>query len=207
LSTEAPEAAVPEHRWRRYLLAASGLVVVGLIVVFAALAITKTNGISSLPTGSNTAFISWNLGGGGLHPKPKAFSGTVAGLAVSGTAVAVDPSGTAASPLGADGKVTIPSTLVLAHWKGTLAGTPFALELFVPTGGSARYSPLHVVSVHISGMLGNQRVRLTSASAPSNLSVLTFSGTVGNLSVNGVVTEKADKGSNDGATATFSVTK
>ncbi len=193
----------------------AGVAVVAVVAVFAVLAIVKNNGIGSVPTGPGTATITWHSAGGGVNSLPQPFSGTVAGLSLSGTATGANPSNVTNTTATPGAPVTFPSHLHVATWTGTLGGTQFDLDVSLSIGRGASApaattpgsAPGITATFLVTGSFGTQPVHVTATIDPQHPDELAFSGTVGNLNVTGTVNELQEKGTTGTATASFNVTK
>jgi hypothetical protein len=183
--------------------------VVVAAVVVVVVVLLKSNGLTP---GSGTATITWKVPGGGVYPPPKAFSGTVEGLTLSGTATGASPNnaGTATTEPGAH--QTVPSGAYLGHWQGTLGGTPFNLtvteSLGVPPPGSVhnKYVGGFSVVIHVTGTYGTDAVNATATPNPFHAGSIPFSGTAGNLAIKGTVSAPTETGTTARVHVRFRVT-
>lgn len=156
---------------------------------------------AGFPSGSGVATITWHRVAttSSLQSPPQPFSGTIAGIPVSGRSVTPVPK----ANQNPGGGISIPSHLVLARWTGTFQGTDFLMTVSV---GDLSITNLSSVTFDISGKFGSQIVHGTGRASSSQQSQLTFQGTVGHHHVVGSVKEPVEQGGSGTATATFTVT-
>ena len=154
-----------------------------------------------VPEGSGTATLGWHS----VQPTdattqgpPQPYSGTVAGIPVSGISNPVRPYRLP----GPGGGVSLPSPLTLGRWTGSFQGHAFTLNVSFATSALAN---LNSVTVDIVGTLGSQAVRFTAAPTGKNPNVVIFQGTVGRHHVTGTVQPFQATGADHKATATFTV--
>jgi len=179
--TDGPPSASTAD-WGRYLLIAGLLaaILVGVGIGIAALLGSSTP--STVPTGPGTASITWNgvAPSKSGYPGPQPFTGTIAGVPVSGTTVAL-PNGFPH----AGG--TLPTDFVFYRVSGTLGGTPFSIDLIYNVAPGGQFPTGHqMVSLNVVGTYGTEPVRGT-ISGPANASTANFTGTVGSLHVSGTL--------------------
>jgi len=172
---------------------------VGSIIAFSIAGCSSSP--AGFPSGSGSATITWHRVAttSSLQSPPQPFSGTIAGIPVSGTSVTPVPN-TNQNP--ASG-ISIPSHLVLARWTGTFQSTHFQLTVSV---GDLSTANLSSFTFDISGKFGSQSVHGTGRASSSQQSHLTFQGTVGRHHVVGSVKEPVEQSGSGTATATFTVT-
>jgi len=171
---------------------------IGIALVALALSGCATTGF---PTGSGTATITWHSVGGvsEANPtRPQPYSGTIAGVPLSGKSVTPVPHTT----LNPGGGVSLPSRLTLARWTGTFEGKAFVLTASVSTSGLTHISSL---TVDIDGTFGTAHVRGTASGSESQPNILHFKGEVGHHHVSGTV-RPVQHGATNKATASFTVT-
>ena len=155
-------------------------------------------GTSSFPTGTGTATITWRpvASGNDLQRPPQPFAGTIAGIPVTGKALApVVPAG---------GLASLPPRLTLAHWTGRFQGHAFSLTVSASTSVLAQ--PL-TATFDADGRLGSQNVHVVVGPvSQTNPNAIQFQGTVGSHHVTGTVALPTDHGqATRTATATFAV--
>jgi len=168
----------------------------GLVGVFA---LTMAGcGAPSFPTGTGTATFTWHsiaYSGNELKTPPQPFAGTIAGIPVSGTALA------AVFP--ASGLKSLPPRLTLARWTGRFQGHTFSLVVEEET---AALRNLNSFTFDVDGTLGSQNVRfIVGPPSRSNPNAIAFHGTVGDHHVTGSVTSAPARGASNRATATFTI--
>jgi hypothetical protein len=154
-------------------------------------------GSPSFPTDHGTATITWRSlpNNGATKSPPQPYSGTVAGIPVSGRALPPPP----IKP----GSVTsIPTHLPLAQWTGTFEGHAFSVKV-VANFSSANLSSF---TVDADGTFGSQAVRIIAGPAPASSNTISFHGTIGHHHVTGSVRPGVSHGTHGKATATFTVT-
>ena len=205
----------------RVFVLATGIVVVAVIGVFAVLAVFKNNGLGSLRSGRGTATITWHSAGGGVNPPPQPFSGTAAGLSLSGTATVASPPNAPNTPPSPGAAITLPPRTHVATWTGTLGGTSFNLDETFDLSGSLGQggspteqttpgiAPRITATFVVTGTFGTKSVNVTAAIDPHNANDIAFSGTVGNLRVTGTINTAVlqKNGKTTTLTASFIVTK
>jgi hypothetical protein len=156
-------------------------------------------GTPSFPSGHGTATITWrslpNIGDPTKRP-PQPYSGTVAGIPVTGKAL------TPALPTIKPGS-TIPTHLQLARWTGVFEGHTFSLNV---VADFASASNLNSITFDVDGTFGSQKVSFIVGPAPATANAITFHGTVGHHHVTGSVRPGASHETHGKATATFTVT-
>jgi hypothetical protein len=154
-------------------------------------------GSPSFPTGNGTATITWRSlpNNGATKSPPQPYSGTVAGIPVSGKALPPPP-------IKPGSLTSVPTHLPLAQWTGTFEGHAFSLKL-VANLSSANLSSF---TVDADGTFGSQAVRIIAGPAPASATTITFHGTVGPHHVTGSVRPGVSHGTHGKATATFTVT-
>jgi len=194
-------------------------VLAGLLVV-AAIAVPihqvlSSRGVGTLASGPGTGTIHWQRTSGCVTP----FSGSAAGLTITGTATSSYPSGTGGSKAGcvpsgytrtttAAGTPVIPSSLLISVWQGSLGGTPFDLRVTLDLGqGSGPTSGQSSITIaRVQGTFGGQPVDLTVTVSSLNASALQFSGVVGGRAASGTVTMPSSSSSSESGSATFTIT-
>lgn len=156
---------------------------------------------AGFPSGSGVATITWHRVAttSSLQSPPQPFSGTIAGIPVSGRSVTPVPK----ADQNPGGGISIPSHLVLARWTGTFQGTNFEMTVSV---GQLSLTNLSSVTFDISGKFGSQSVHGTGRATSNQQSQLTFQGTVGHHHVVGSIKEPVEQNGLGTATATFTVT-
>jgi hypothetical protein len=207
-ATQNPSTSKAPRRPHRFLTLA--IIALGVLVV-AAMAYIGLSRIShdigALAAGSGTGTLTWQKSAGCVTT----FSGTAAGLSLSGTATGVFPASPTASrtgclPIAHSGEpVTLPASAVAAQWKGTLGGTSFDLKLTYDINQATTTSSGPITFAQVDGTYGSRPVRVTVTAPSRSSDTSDFQGTVGDLSVSGSVQSKS--WSSDKATATFTVTK
>jgi hypothetical protein len=191
-----PSRGMP--RQRRWLFLGIGAAVLGLIAGVSVVAILGSNGITAIPDGPGTGTVTWNLGGGGVSPKPQSFSGTADGLPISGVATTTIPSG-----LGGN----LPSSIPAATWTGTFGGTRFDLKVAITLGNGSHTQSALNAGFTVDGTYGTQRVAIVARPVSPTSNLVRFTGTVGNLSVAGTVNEPSENGRTGTVHASFTVSK
>lgn len=159
---------------------------------------------AGFPTGSGTATITWHSvdapnGGSVAHPQP--FSGSIAGVPLTGKSVMPVPH-VIRTP---EGSVSLPSTLVLAHLTGSFQGQPFVLTLSAKTSELRNLFHSSSLLVDVVGTYGSQVVKGTATVPASHPNTLRIMGTVGHHHVTCTV-RPTQHGAANTATATFTVT-
>jgi len=172
----------------------------GVGALLTAVVLSGCSGTPGFPTGLGTATITWQRAGGGIAPPPQPYSGTSAGIPVSGQAVAPSPSSHISSPIGGP---PLPSRITLARWTGSFEGKPFALTLSLNTAELPNFTTL---AVDISGTFGADHVTGTAGGSQSQPNVLQFSVAVGHHHVVGTVKPFQAHGAANTAMASFTVT-
>ena len=152
----------------------------------AILAVGAAAGALAFPTGTGTAKITWHSVSGQKQP----YTGTIAGIPVSGTAVAASNGGTT-------------SPLTLARWTGSFENKSFNLTVSISWRGPLA-NPSKV-TVHVAGTYGTLSVHGTARPVRNSDSV-TFNVTIGPHHAVGTITSPMHHGSNGSAKATFAVT-
>jgi len=191
------------------------LLVAVALAVLAATAVILVTDTSGIHDGTGTATFSWtpvaqdvSTTTGTARPQP--FSGTIDGLAVTGTSTAVL---TPSSFIGADGQ--LPTGPVPAfRYRGTFAGSPFDLTLYyrfpaskLPISEAAAPAMMAGTGIAVVGTYGTSRVRATIAiptpAGPTTDHPATFTGTVGHWKVTGTIPTPAGTSTRQTATAHF----
>jgi hypothetical protein len=172
---------------------------VGVLVALTSIALAGC-GTPSFPAGPGTATLTWHSveqTQGATPGAPQPYSGTVAGIPVSGRS-------TPDFVPGPGGGVSFPERLTLARWTGSFLGHAFALTV---TFLLAKASPsLGSFTVNVAGTWGSRPVRFTAEPGKDNSSSIHFQGTVGQHHVTGSVGPPRKAGASNEATATFTVT-
>jgi hypothetical protein len=164
---------------------------IGLSVVLMTVALSGC--ATGFPTGAGTATITWRGVSGAPLTRPQPYSGTIAGVPVSGDS---------RSPVPHFPGGHFPPKLILARWTGSFQGQKFDITLSVKTAGLAiNPSP----TADISGTLGSEPVTGTARAPASHPNILHFVATIGHHHVTGTV-KPFNHGSTGKATATFTVT-
>lgn len=154
-------------------------------------------GSPSFPTGQGTATITWRSvpNNGATKAPPQPYSGTVAGIPVSGRALPPPP-------IKPGSLTSVPTHLPLAQWTGTFEGHTFRLNV-VANFTSANLSSF---TVDADGTFGSQLVRFVAGPASASANTITFHGTVGHHHVTGSVRPGTSHATHGEATARFTVT-
>lgn len=188
---------MPTHR--RNGRTSSVAVLVALPSIVLASIVLAGCGAPSFPAGPGTATFTWHSverTEGATPGLPQPYSGTVAGIPVSGR---VTPDFVPAP----GGGVSFPERLTLARWTGSFLGHAFALTVtFLLAKASLS---LGSFTVDIDGTWGSQPVRFTAEPGKDNTSSIRFQGTVGQHHVNGSIGRLRNAGATNEATATFTV--
>jgi hypothetical protein len=135
-----------------------------------------------LHAGKGSVVIRWSatngdlLTGGNNQP----FSGTVAGLPVTGTASA-----------------SVNQQGVSIHWTGKLGKTPFTVAVAIGL------SDLKAGDVHVTGTYGKNPMRGTATMSPAHPHLIAFSGSIGSHHVSVTVHQPVRHGNTDVAKASF----
>jgi hypothetical protein len=148
---------------------------------------------TGFPTGAGTATITWHGISGAPLTRPQPYSGTIAGVPVSGDS---------RSPLPQLPGGHFPPRLVLARWTGSFQGETFDITVSVKTAGLANNPS---AAADIGGTLGSEPVTGTARASPSHPNILHFVATIGHHHVTGTI-QPFNHGSTGKATATFTVT-
>lgn len=205
--------------WRRpplpYVVVV-GAAVLAVVAFFAVSAIFATNGLDGIPAGPGTGTVVWHhpVSSDGsavgtvltLKDSPvQPFSGTIAGLALTGRATA--DTKTILKFLTSPVRPTPqhPVTLPLYHWTGTLGGTAFSLSV-----AEVIVTPLLETSkgdsIRVTGTFGSQPVRTTARVAgPTSTKAFSISGSLGNLSFTGRIAGPVLSHGASEETATFTL--
>ena len=159
-------------------------------------------GAPSFPAGPGTATITWHSlqpAPGSTQGPPQPYTGTVAGIPVSGLSTPVIPP----APSSGAG-LSLPHRLALARWTGRFLGQNFALTVTFLLGNTSL--SLGSFTVDIDGTFGSQPVRFTAVPISSNSNTIRFQGTIGHHHVTGTIGSATKTGASNEATATFTVT-
>jgi hypothetical protein len=160
--------------------------------------------LNSIPLGRGSATISWT-GSTGLQPTIGPISGSARGLSIAATGVVPTTSSLGNSAQGST-SLSIPSSVPVADINGTLAGTPFTLDI------ALNLSHLNLTSKGVqafgtvTGSFHGQTVHATLTSRASS-STAQFHGTIGADHVEGTIKKIVHQGMRTTAFATFNVTK
>jgi hypothetical protein len=181
---EAPLPAPAARRTGSKKLWVVAVVVLVALAVAAVAVALGSKSASILPTGAETATIHITLPPTG---KPS-FSGSVGGLALTGT---VTGSGVSSSSGG-----------VLFNYKGSLGGTAYVLHVSLDTGNngsSLQGSPLQIGTFRVTGTYGSEPVSATAVfEEPSSVNArspsvpVMVSGSFGDQFVDGTATATED---------------
>jgi hypothetical protein len=176
---------------------------IGIALVTLTLSGCATTGF---PTGSGTATITWrSVGGvnGANETRPQPYSGSIAGVPVSGTLVPLTPH-FIPNPGGGG---SLPSTLTFARWTGSFEGKRFVLTASAKTSGLLKglLNNASEFTVDIDGTFGTEHVTGTASSSETRPNILFFMGAVGRHHVAGTV-RPIQHGASNKATAKFTVT-
>jgi hypothetical protein len=131
-----------------------------------------------------------------------AYSGSIAGIPVSGSAV--NPA-LLLKPYLSTGTGQLPRSLPIARWTGTFESTSFSVSVSVAGLNATSLSTTHI-TYSASGTYGSQPIRATvnvSATTPS--STVRFSGTIGARRVQGTITLEGASGGKGRTKGTFSL--
>ena len=146
-----------------------------------------------MTTGTGTATFTWQsivTSGNDFKSAPEPFTGTMAGIPVSGKAL---------SPvLPAAGLTSLPPRLTMAMWTGRFQGHTFSEN-------TAALRNLTTVTFDVDGTLGSQNVRVIVGPRRRNPNSIAFHGTIGDHQATGPVTATPAQGASSKATATFTV--
>jgi hypothetical protein len=199
--TNEPPAPKSHHRsliiWVIGAAVVTSLAIVGFVVFDEASA--------AISTGTGTATITWLTPTSGYPSTgnpPQPFTGTIAGHPVSG--IATNP----ITPQGSDPGLapgSIPSTIKVFRYRGTFAGEPFDLGVFIhtPFTGLNPY-----VLFTIKGTWNGQAVNAvvtTPVNANGPRPQILFHGTIGRWRVSGFIHGPTGTGRTQTVTATFTV--
>jgi hypothetical protein len=174
----------------------------GVCATAALLLALASCGSSGLPT-SGTFTLAWTSYSSLTKPLP--FTGTVAGLPVTGSA---ENPASFVKPLLPYGTSHLPKVLQVARWTGRLESTPFALSVSVTGLGSQSTGfNLSQISYRATGTYGSDRVNATLTPPTTNgSSTVHFVGTIGRRRVAGTVTIPQARENKGTATGTFTLT-
>ncbi len=185
--------------------------VVLLVAVGVGLGVYITTQSSALGVGSGTATITWSTANAGSNPTsgsignppPQAFSGTIEGIAVSGTSTFIIP---------ANGFALGQSSLPLQRYTGTFGGKSFNLKATVSSLPSASISsgePSPNTKIVVDGTWGSEKVHAVVTQSPThpNGNTAVFHGTVGQWTVEGTIIGPSTSGKTAKATASFTVSQ
>jgi hypothetical protein len=162
---------------------------IALAVVAVVVALTSHSASTTLGTGPATATIHVAVPRSG----PPSFSGTVDGLALTGTVA----NGSSASENEGSGSSSLSG--VLFNYQGSLGGNPYILHVSIGSS-STTLLPGGNFAFHVTGTFGSEPVTATvefnlSSSSSSSAHVsqaVTFSGTIGTQPVIGSATAIQD---------------
>lgn len=145
-------------------------------------------------------------------PPPQPFSGTIGGVSVSGISAFVLPTAATFSQIGNPGAHTFSPF----HYRGTLAGKPFALEVTytyavppsttVSTAVAPNSLPTATVHLAVDGTYGGMPVRVAiDVGTPpgSSTAPVPFHGTIGHWHVVGTFTPGMGTSDQRSATAHY----
>lgn len=199
-----PAARRPQRRRKRSTSLFALPVTVVLVAAVVVVVVLLTRSPTVLGPGSGTVTVDWKTPGGAALHLPSAFSGTVEGLRLSGTAKPATSSATATPRAGTPDQ---PSDFPEGTWRGTLGTTPFTLEVF-EVFGSAGTSPTNSYSPSYSykatGTFGSKPVTAV-ASIESN-GTLQVTGSAGALDITGTIGSPSEKGGSGHVRVSFDVT-
>jgi hypothetical protein len=189
------------RRPRRGLLIGAAVVVV-VAGLGAVTAVALSGRQATFPTGSGTATITWQTvrASGSATSSPQPFSGTIAGVPISGVSTTPTPR-SFAQP---GSNPTIPSQLTLARWTGTFASKTFSVAVSADLSKLASGLTGPGFTVKVDGTYGTEPVHAT-ASFSATPDELTFAGTVGHHHITGSV-HPTENGAANTAAASFVVT-
>jgi hypothetical protein len=191
------------HRHRLVFGLVSAVIAVG-IVMSGLVAWSEASTIIS--AGRGTATLTWvraTSGGGSVGNPPQSFRGSIDGHAVSGIAT---------TPLSASttSRATkSPQEIQIFRYKGTFAGEPFDLGMYIRTPFPASsFRSVTGPSFMVKGTWNRQQVHglvgmVTNASSQS--APVSFHGTIGKWKVSGTFHAPTGNGQRQGAMATFTV--
>ncbi|MHB8220244.1 MAG: hypothetical protein ACYDHU_07965 [Acidimicrobiales bacterium] len=196
-----------------------GAAVLAVVAFFAVSAIATTNGLAGVPTGPGTATVTWHpasstgsstgASGGTLftprHVVSQPFTGTVAGLSLTGRATPDLKTFSKILTAHLRPSPASPVSFVIFHWTGTLGGSAFSLSI-----SDVLEAPLLTTShknyVAVTGTFDRQPVQATArAEGPASRRVLAIRGSIGNFSFTGGVVMPAASSGASKATATFTL--
>lgn len=98
---------------------------------------------------------------------------------------------------------SLPARLSLARWTGSFDGHAFSLTVSLKTSALADTASM---TAYVDGTFGSQAARFVIGPEPATATTLSFHGTVGTHHVTGTVRPASHRGSENEATATFTVT-
>jgi hypothetical protein len=185
-------ATPTSRRPSRWLLISGAGVVVLALVAYLGVTLVQSSGLGALRAGSATASVSWQKSASCVTT----FTGTVAGLSLSGTATGVFPSSPTSNRAGCLPTPTtnpqthsLPISLLVSRWTGTLGGTAFDVRVTLEATSAPKPPGSSATLGHIAGTFGNEPVQASITT--SGRETLVFTGTIGHFSVRGTLTAQS----------------
>jgi hypothetical protein len=200
VETPASVPSTPVSATRSKKLWALGVGILVVVTVAALVVALVSKSTSAIPAGSETATIHISIS----HSGQPSFSGTVAGLALTGTV----SNGTSVSTGPGSGTLSLGG--VLFDYKGSLGGTAYVLHVSLDSADNA--SPLQngQFSFRVTGTYGSEPVKATAQfEVPSSgigaSETVLITGTIGGQFMGGTATASQDGDGAVGVTAKLTV--
>jgi hypothetical protein len=204
-ATSAPtyEPSVPKSHRRSLIIGVIGAVVFAALVIAAIFIVSATS--AAISAGSGTATISWVSAPGSGDTSgnpPQSFSGTINGHSLSGVATLAIPAGS--NPL--SDTTGPPKDVQIFRYKGSFAGKPFDIGLFIrlPVSAVSTSGEAFAIEGTYDGQAVHAVIGETANPSLSNPPI-PFSGTIGKWRVLGFIHGSTGTGQKQTATATFTV--
>jgi hypothetical protein len=184
----------------KHRAAAIVMVSIGLMTLVSVPVMAEISRLTAIPLGKGSATISWT-GKSGIAPTIRSIHGSARGLAIDGSGTVPQP-----PKLHTGSSVSLPPNLPLSDINGTISGTRFSLDITLNVAGLNLSSDQPLTLGMVTGSFRGQPINAVLTGRRTSTTI-SFSGTIGNDHVTGVIARLVRQGNKSTAYATFDVTR